>query len=253
MDETGADGFPSYSSQLFVLSSIYFHHQDWHSNYYKLERQRRVLRDLYGFKKKHEFHTRAFMFNKSPYRNYNWSEEEMMDILERLVSNLCEINFKSVNVVIDKTKIKKREYGVLENALTYCVQRIENDLIEDDKNKYLIITDEGRIAPMRKITRKMQKINYIPSKYGYYSYRREIKGLIEDPLPKRSDQSLFIQMVDLISYLVFLYMSETWGSRINSLLTQGKVKEYLRKLKDSNKLNLAASTDDEFGIVCYPK
>ena len=56
-----------------------------------------------------------------------------------------------INVMIDKRKIKRFDYKVLENALTYNIQRIEND--RNGKWNYIIITDKGRISPMRKTAR----------------------------------------------------------------------------------------------------
>ena len=57
---------------------------------------------------------------------------------------------------------------------------------------------------MRKVTRKIQRINYIPSKYSG-SYRKEIEKLIEDPMPKNSNESYFVQIADTIAYIIYLY------------------------------------------------
>ncbi len=64
-----------------------------------------------------------------------------------------------INVIIDKNKIKKQDYKILENALKYNIQRIDND--SNRKWNYLIITDKGRIAPMRKTTRAIRAYNPI--------------------------------------------------------------------------------------------
>jgi hypothetical protein len=89
----------------------------------------------------------------------------------------------------------------------FSVQRIENDLRHTgtDESRFIVITDPGRVGKMRKTTRKVQRINYIPSRFGPYSYRREIERMIEDPLPKDSRESYFIQSADLITYLVYLH------------------------------------------------
>ncbi|WP_204279881.1 hypothetical protein, partial [Serratia marcescens] len=72
------------------------------------------------------------------------------------------------------------DYDVLKNALTYNVQRIENDLNINPDNRFMIITDEGRVSKMRSTTRQIQKINFIPSMFNYDTYRKEIEKLIED-------------------------------------------------------------------------
>lgn len=54
----------------------------------------------------------------------------------------------------------------------------------------MIISDEGRVSKMRDTARMLQRINYIPSQFNYASYQKEIKTLIEDPLPKNSKESI---------------------------------------------------------------
>lgn len=110
---------------------------------------------------------------------------------------------------------------------------------------------------MKNTSRRMQKINYIPSKiYVGTTYEKIITRLIEDPLPKESKESHFIQISDLVSYVVYLYMLNKLGAgsfhgRMPSGVDHHKVADWMNKLKSC--LNLAASAKDAYGIVCYPK
>ena len=146
---------------------------------------------------------------------------------------------------------------MLDKALTYNIQRIENDLNKKDSaNKFLIITDEGRVGKMRRVTRRIQRINFIPSQiYPRTAYRKEIEGLIEDPLPKSSDESYFIQLADAISYIIFLYAlknynNSKWANRILNKLRFSDVIKLLDIITD--KLNIKASKKDPYGVVHYP-
>ncbi len=47
------------------------------------------------------------------------------------------MDFSIVNVIIDKTKITDNTYNILEKALTYNIQRIEND--SERQWNYIII------------------------------------------------------------------------------------------------------------------
>jgi hypothetical protein len=114
----------------------------------------------------------------------------------------------------------------------------------------------GREAKMRDTSRKIQKINFIPSKYTDVTYRNEIKLLIEDPLPKESKESFFIQISDFVSYLVHLYLLKElkigdYSNRIPEMITHERVCAWMQLLKSS--LNLKASGGNEYGIVYYPK
>ncbi|MBC8204493.1 DUF3800 domain-containing protein [bacterium] len=255
MDETGDDGYPKYSSNFFVLTSIYFDHQYWKDNYKKLHDFRKQLKATYGFPVKMEFHTKDFLWNKKPYCQFSkYSKENRCLILADYVNCLCSLQLQVINTVIDKTKIVKTSFDILSAALSFNIQRLENDIVSKDlNNKYLVITDEGRVGKMRKIVRKMQVMNYIPSQFGGTRGNIPIQGIIEDPLPKDSKESLFIQSADLISYLIFLYVNPVWSNRIQAVITRNQVDYLLRLLKNNGILNLKASADSQYGIVLYPK
>ena len=116
----------------------------------------------------------------------------------------------------------------------------------------MIITDEGRVSSMQSTTRKIQKINYIPSRYNNNSYRQEIQLLIEDPLPKNSRDSHFIQIADFISFFVYLKLigQNNWHNRL-SWLTETQLDYLVSKLKPI--FNLEASKNSPLGFVIYPK
>jgi len=258
LDETGDDGFPSYSSELFVLTSVYMHCQYWKENFNKILAFRRKLKSDYGLPVKLEFHTKHFLTDKDPYRCYNINTNDKKDIIFCYTDLISNLNVEIVNVVINKKNIVSQHYPVLETALKYNIQRIENTLKNRGENeKFLVITDEGRVGKMKKVTRKMQRINVISSKFGpQFNYRQEIERIIEDPLPKKSNESYFIQISDFISYIVFLYSLKTfngskWANRIENKLTIEDIYQCLNNMK--NVLNLAACKDNEFGIVHYPK
>lgn len=255
-DESGDDGFPG-SSPLFVLSAIYLHHMNWQKVHAEIHDFRKQLKQDYDMPVKLEIHTKHLLLGKNPYRELNLSDDDRVSIIGLFCEMIAKLDLVIVNVTINKKKIKSSRYNVLDRAFTYSIQRIENDLTQTDSDtKFMIITDEGRVGTMRNISRKIQRLNYIPSRYGSQSYRQEIQSLIEDPLPKSSRQSYFIQLSDLVAYIVYLHkLTElevgTLPSRIPNSVDAAKLKEWLDTLKP--RLNLEASKTDSYGIVCYPK
>jgi hypothetical protein len=258
-DESGDDGYPKFSSELFVLTSVYMHYSKWKQNFEKVHQFRKQLKLSSGLKVNEEFHTKEFITDKDPYHG-RFSPQARRQVLFDFFNLLPSLDIKIINVVIDKTNIKRPAYDVLKNALTYNVQRIENDLtFFGDAGKFMMITDEGRLGKMRDTVRKMQKINYIPSNFEYgKSYRKEIINLIEDPLPKNSNQSYFVQLADMLAFVVSLYakrhlcpQSIDWGKRIKNVLQYNDEIELLEIAKP--KLNLKASRYNKFGVVHYPK
>ena len=224
-DETGDDGFINSSSQDFVLTSIYTKTENWQKNYNAMKNCRDMLKEKYGFHSTVEMHTKNFLTDKNPYRNYGWTKEQKQEILIAYTKCIAEqMDFSVVNVVIDKTKI----------------------------------TDKGRLAPMRKTARAIRAYNPIQSHFAQESVNQPITGLIEDILEKDSEESYFIQVCDFVSYFVHLYfkcvMNENpLPGRVKSVIDEQFIRRVMATLKCSGRLNLKASKSNEYGLVIYPK
>lgn len=109
---------------------------------------------------------------------------------------------------------------------------------------------------MRRTTRRIQRINYIPSRYKAGPYRREITALIEDPIQKDSTESYFIQLADFVSFVIHLYAHFETGvgkmhGRMPKGIDQAKVLRWMEQMRPS--LNTRAAGDDEYGVKIYPR
>ena len=110
--------------------------ESWQQNFNLMRSLRKELRDKYGFHVTEEMHTKHFLTDKNPYRNYKWSKEIKQEIIKAFTLTIADMDLKIVNVIIDKLKFKDGNYRILENALKYNIQRIEND---SDGNKKIVI------------------------------------------------------------------------------------------------------------------
>ncbi|MDE6601610.1 MAG: DUF3800 domain-containing protein [Lachnospiraceae bacterium] len=79
-DETGDDGLNTSSSESFILTSIYMPSSSWQENYNVVKALRSTLKKEYGFHTSQEMHTKHFLTDKNPYRTYNWSNAQKIDI-----------------------------------------------------------------------------------------------------------------------------------------------------------------------------
>lgn len=198
-DESGDDGYPQYSSPLFALSALYLHYLDWKETFETVRGFRRQLRDDSGFPVKMELHTKKLLLGKRPYRGFGWSDNERVEIVGLFCLLVAQLRIRIVSVVIVKPRIGSRLYPVVDNALTCSIQRIENDLrSRDATGRFTVIADQGRVRKMRATARRIQRIDFIRSRFAG-TYRREIRSLVEDPLEKESRESYFIQLADLIA------------------------------------------------------
>ena len=127
-DESGDDGFPSYSSPLFVLSSLYLHYLNWKDIYSNIIDFRTQLKKNFELPIKFEFHTKNFLLNKNPYKQLNLSDDDRIIIMDLFCDLISQLKINIVNIAINKIAIKIPDYKVLDKALTYSIQRIENHL-----------------------------------------------------------------------------------------------------------------------------
>ena len=168
------------------------------------------------------------------------------------------LELKIINVVIAKPMLTRPAVDVLDVALKFSVQRIENDLdpARNPSERFMIITDPGRVGAMRTTTRRIQRINFIPSRFGPDPYRREITALIEDPMQKDSKESYFIQLADFVAFVVYLYALFETGigqlhGRMPAAVTAERVRSWLDRMLPS--LNTRAAGDDPYGIKIFPR
>lgn len=227
----------------------------WQHNYDLIKKLKTELKNLYGFHVSQEIHTKHFLTDKNPYRSYNWDKDTKQNILRKIFACIATLEIKAINVIIDKTKIKKDDYDILENALKYSIQRIDND--SNNSWNYIIITDRGRLAPMRKTARAIRAYNPIHSKYSSGYVNKPISNLLEDILEKDSKESYFIQITDFISYFVHLYFEtiikhKKLPNRVLNIIDEEFIFKSMDYLESKNIFNLKASQNN-LGLVIYPK
>lgn len=255
-DETGDDGVTTASSEFFVLTSLYMSAEKWQSNFDLIRAYRKELKGKYGFHVSEELHTKHLLSDKDPYRKYGWTVEQKQEITKTVTRCIAALDAKIVSVVIDKTHFRDQNYHVLENALKYNIQRIEND--SRGNWNYIIITDKGRLPPMRSTARAIRAYNPIQSKYSFEYMNQPIQYLIEDILEKDSEESYFIQICDFVSYFVHLYYKthekkEALPNRVGRVIDKELVGRVLATFKEGGVLNLKANQSNSYGLVIYPK
>lgn len=112
-DESGDDGLINSSSNDFVLTSLYMNTDVWQKNFTVMQTLRSELKNKFGLHISEEFHTKNFLTDKNPYRNYKWNQENKLDILETYIKYISDMEMQIVNVIIDKTKIQTEKYSII--------------------------------------------------------------------------------------------------------------------------------------------
>ena len=88
-------------------------------------------------------------------------------------------------------------------AWSRLLQRYDTYLKKEAKDKGIVIVDDTDSIKLQSLQRKMRVYNPLPSHYSNNSYNSPIDNIIEDPFSRNSNQSYFIQTVDVIAHLLY--------------------------------------------------
>ena len=170
-------------------------------------------------------------------------------ILRNLIDEIARINFLSItNIVVDK-RSKARSYDVFLNAWQALFQRFENTLKYGNfpgghsNDHGLVLTDSTDGRKLQSLVRKMSVYNPVPNQQwaGRGSRNLPIVRVIEDPHPKDSRDSYFIQACDVIAYFAYQRFAP------NGFIRKAGAQNYLGRLMPV--LNLRASKTDPLGTL----
>lgn len=79
-DKSGDDGYPQYSSPIFVLTAIYIRAEVWKTSFSQIQDFRKTLLEKHGLPVKTEMHLKYFLLNK---KDYTPSHHNIKGYIER--------------------------------------------------------------------------------------------------------------------------------------------------------------------------
>lgn len=211
VDECGDKGMSHESSRYFILSGLVVHESKWLSLGLVLSDALKDIYRKYSLDSRLELHAKA-MLGRSEKGYSDIGKHDRLLLLRDVMkteANLGEY-MRIVNVVVDKSG-KSYGYDVFTNAWDAIINRFENTIrarnfpADNPLNREhgMLIVDETDENPLRAHVRKMRHNNVLPSSiYPGTSYQRNLVSVIEDPLHKKSQDSIFIQLCDVNAYFL---------------------------------------------------
>ncbi|MBO9627303.1 MAG: DUF3800 domain-containing protein, partial [Microbacterium sp.] len=82
------------------------------------------------------------------------------------------------------------------------LQRLERTSSAEQAT-FSIHHDEGENDSVRRLVRKARRFLTAGSAFGGGTFTNPARLLVDDPIPRRSEQSYFIQLADLVAYAAF--------------------------------------------------
>ncbi|WP_182915259.1 DUF3800 domain-containing protein [Rhodopseudomonas palustris] len=246
VDESGDVGLVNSPTSHFALSGLIVHESRWRHFVASLISFRRTLRDVYGLPLRTELH--ASQLIKSPPMP-GMNRHIRLAILRNFLDELAKMDFVSITNVIVCKAGKPLDYDVFSHAWQALFQRFENTLKSGNfpgshRNDYgIVLTDATDGRKLQRMVRRMSVYNPVPNMARMGSGHRNLPLLriIEDPYPKDSKDSFFIQACDTCAYFLLQKFSP------NSFVRRAGAHHYLNRLQPV--LNRKASYSNELGIV----
>ena len=246
-DESGDSGLVGSPTRYFVISGLVVHELRWRDTLDELIRFRQAMRATFALKLREEIHARSFI--NRPGALIRIPRYNRLAILRHFADALAAIpDISVINIVIDKQG-KAADYDVFGMAWKVLIQRMENTIRwqnfpgpKNSDERGMIFCD-GSDHRITTIMRKMRGYNPIPNQQWFgVGYRNlALSSLIEDPNPRDSAHSYFIQSVDTTAFLLHQYLAP------NGYMRRMSGQNYFKRLKPI--LCLKASSTDPLGIV----
>jgi len=115
-----------------------------------------------------------------------------------------KLEISAFAIVIRKDAISAKHLDIdpRDVAWEYLIQRLERFSTLGGTQIWLS-HDEGESLLIRRLTRKARRIGSAGSAFGTGSLKRPCRLILDDPVPRNSQESYFIQLADLDAYAAF--------------------------------------------------
>ncbi len=246
VDESGDKGLVNSPTRYFILTGIVVHELRWHDMLAELIAFRRSMRERFGLRLREEIHAGAMLTR--PGGLVRIKRNDRLTIIRHFLDQIAAIDHVSIiNVRVDKLD-KPAGYDPFARGWERLIQRFENTLCYrnfpsstkvDDKG--LIFCDQTDATSLRRLYRRMRAHNPIPSNIGLGYRQLPLTRVIEDPNPRDSEHSYFIQAADVCAFAAYQFYSPS------SYIRSKGARNYFARLDPV--LCKVASPRQRYGVV----
>lgn len=203
VDESGNTGPVANGGTLtFALGCVLVDADQWPHAFDELVNFRRRLRDSHTVPMRAEIKAAYLLRNAGPFVRQplpvgvrHIAYRSHLRILEHLPA-------RAFAVVVDKRTTTRPSREVFDLAWEALLQRLERTSTKEHAS-FVLVHDEGEDEAVRRWVRRARRHLTAGSAYGTGSIALAARNMIDDPIPRRSDQSYFIQLADLVAYASF--------------------------------------------------
>ncbi len=162
---------------------------DWPATFDALLRFRRFVRTSFGVGMRAEVKANWLIRGEGPFSRL--AVDMRRDLYKMHMRLPSTVDLRAFAVVIRKGVILQKTRNPRELAWQLLLQRLER-MSTKSGIPIMLMHDEAESGVIRKVARKARRTGTASSAFGTGWFAAPARLLIDDPVPKRSDQSYFI-------------------------------------------------------------
>lgn len=200
VDESGDAGYNG--SRSYTLGCVMIDATAWPDAFESIVQFRRFVRNRFGILVRAELKANFLLRGSGSLNGLGLGERIRHDIYRQHLRLAPKLGLDVFAVVICKDKILKQTMNPRDLAWEYLIQRLER-MSTKANEPVMILHDEGDSSRIRTLVRKARKINMPGSAFGSGRLSNPARLIIDDPVPRDSKQSYFIQLADLSAFAAY--------------------------------------------------
>jgi hypothetical protein len=192
----------------YSLGCVLLEAARWPATFDELIAHRRFLKANFGIPVRAEIKANYLLRNGGPHLSQNpLSEGARYRVYRGFMRLHQKLGLNTFGVVVKKDVMKQRGMTAdpREVGWEWMLQRLER-FSTKGTTPLLIVHDEGDTLLIRKAARKARRAGTAGSAFGTGTLKVPARFFVDDPVPRQSNQSYFVQLADLVAYAAFRYV-----------------------------------------------